>query len=135
MHIEIDPESTVPLYQQLRDRIVEAVADGTLPAGTALASVRQVAGAFGINLATVAKGYDLLRQEGLVRTSRRSGSVVARDATSGPPAPAFTAAWTPRLRTLVAEAVAQGMDDDAVSAAVADELRRLHAGRREGDRA
>ena len=126
MQIDIDPRSEVPLYQQLHDRIVEAVADGSLPAGTPLASVRQLASAFGINLATVAKGYDLLRREGLVRTNRRSGSVVARDAASGPPAAGFADAWRPRLRTLVAEAAAQGMDGAAITAAVADELHRLH---------
>jgi GntR family transcriptional regulator len=130
MPIEIDPGSEVPIYQQLRDRVVEAIASGELSEGTALASVRQLAGAFGINIATVGKGYDLLRQEGLVRTNRRSGSVVARDATSGPPAADFADHWTPRLRTLVAEAIAQGMDDAAVTAAVASELHRLRSARK-----
>jgi len=127
MQIDIDPDSEVPIYQQLRDRIVEAIAAGDLPAGTPLASVRQLAAAFGINLATVAKGYDLLRREGLVRTNRRSGSVVARDAASGPPAAPFADTWTPRLRTLVAEAVAQGMGDASIAAAVTAELARLHS--------
>jgi DNA-binding transcriptional regulator YhcF (GntR family) len=131
VQIDIDPASDVPLYQQLHDRIVEAIASGELPEGTPLASVRQLAGAFGINLATVGKGYDLLRQEGLVRTSRRSGSVVARDAGSGPAAPAFADAWRPRLRTLLAEAVAQGMTDRDVTSTVAGELRRFRTG---GDR-
>lgn len=125
MQIDIDPHSEVPLYQQLRDRVVEAIADGSLPQGTALASVRQLAGAFGINLATVAKGYDLLRQEGLVRTNRRSGSIVARDPGSGPAAEGFAAPWRGRLRTLVAEAVAQGMTDAQVADAVDAELHRL----------
>ncbi len=129
MQIEIDPRSEVPLYQQLRDRVVEAIADGSLPEGTALASVRELAAAFGINLATVAKGYDLLRQEGLVRTNRRSGSVVARDAASGPAAPGFADAWTPRLRTLLAEAVAQGMTDAEVTTAVGAELHRFRPGK------
>lgn len=129
MQIDIDPRSEVPLYQQLRDRVVEAIADGSLPAGSALASVRQLAAAFGINIATVGKGYDLLRQEGLVRTTRRSGSVVARDASSGPPAAGFAESWSTRLRTLVAEAVAQGMPDDEVAAAVTTELRRLRTGK------
>jgi len=131
MQIDIDPASETPLYQQLHDRVVEAIASGELPEGTPLASVRQLASAFGINLATVGKGYDLLRQEGLVRTSRRSGSVVARDAGSGPAAPAFTGGWATRLRTLLAEAVAQGMTDDEIDDAVAGELRRFRAG---GDR-
>jgi GntR family transcriptional regulator len=116
MLIDIDPDSESPLYQQLRDQVVQAIADGTLKPGDALASVRQLAVQFGINSATVGKGYELLRQEGFVRTSRRSGSVIARgpadDATPG-----FPDEWTPRLRTLLAEAVAHGMTDDSIRAA------------------
>jgi len=115
MLIDIDPDSESPLYQQLHDQVVEAIADGTLKPGDALASVRQLAAQFGINSATVGKGYELLRQEGLVRTSRRSGSVVAR----GPadePTPGFDTGWTARLRTLLAEAVAHGMTDSDIRA-------------------
>ena len=55
------------------------------------------------------QGYDLLRQEGLLRLGRKSGAVVRRDASSGPPDPAWAQDWTGRLRTLLAEAAAQGM--------------------------
>jgi GntR family transcriptional regulator len=113
MLIDIDPNSESPLYQQLRDQVVEAIANGSLEPGQPLASVRQLAGQFGINSATVGKGYDLLRQEGLVRTSRRSGSVVAR----GPadePTPGFSGGWSVRLRTLLAEAVAHGMPAQSI---------------------
>jgi GntR family transcriptional regulator len=57
----------------------------------------------------VNKGYDLLRQEGLLRLGRKSGAVVRRDAGSGPPDPGWARDWTGRLRTLLAEAAAQGM--------------------------
>lgn len=108
MLIDIDPDSESPLYQQLRDQVVQAIADGSLRPGDALASVRQLAGQFGINAATVGKGYDLLRQEGLVRTSRRSGSVVARGP-ADPTTPGFAEGWSERLRVLLAEAVAHGV--------------------------
>jgi DNA-binding transcriptional regulator YhcF (GntR family) len=108
--IDIDPHSESPLYQQLRDQVVQAIADGSLKPGDALASVRQVAGQFGINSATVGKGYELLRQEGFVRTNRRSGSVVARGP-DDPASPGFAAAWTARLNVLLAEAIAHGMSD------------------------
>jgi GntR family transcriptional regulator len=128
MQIDIDPDSEVPLSQQLRDRIVEGIASGALNAGDPLASVRQLAVDFGINVATVSRGYELLRGEGLVRTNRRSGSVVARGPESGPPAPGFPAEWSGRLRTLLAEATAQGMSADEVSGAVGhvlDDFARL----------
>lgn len=114
MQIDVDPHATAPIYQQIRDRIVEAVASGALAPGEQLASVRQLAVAFGINVATVAKAYDLLRREGLIRTNHKSGSVIARGPHTGAPHPAFLGDWMPRLTTLLAEAVAQGMPPDEV---------------------
>jgi DNA-binding transcriptional regulator YhcF (GntR family) len=125
MPIELDPVSAVPIYQQLRDRIVESIADGSLAPEAPLASVRQVAVEFGINVATVSKGYDLLRSEGLVRTNRKSGSVVARGPHSGPAEPALVQDWSARLTTLLAEATAQGMSRTQVRDAVDDVLSRF----------
>jgi GntR family transcriptional regulator len=109
MLLSIEPDGPVPIYQQIRDRIVEAIARGWQPAGSALPSTRQLAVDLGVNFHTVNKGYDLLRQEGLLRLSRKSGAVVRRDASSGPPDPGWVQDWTGRLRTLLAEAAAQGM--------------------------
>ena len=109
MLLSIEPDGPVPIYQQIRDRIVEAIAAGRLPAGSALPSTRQLAVDLGINFHTVNKGYDLLRQEGLLRLGRKSGAVVRRDASSGPPDPGWTQDWTGRLQTLLAEAAAHGM--------------------------
>ena len=109
MLLSIEPDSPVPIYQQIRDQIVEAIASGRLPAGSALPSTRQLAVDLGINFHTVNKGYDLLRQEGLLRLGRKSGAVVRRDAGSGPPDSGWAEDWTGRLRTLLAEAAAQGM--------------------------
>jgi DNA-binding transcriptional regulator YhcF (GntR family) len=128
MLIDIDPDSEVPLYQQLRDQVLVAIADGSLTPGEPLASVRQLAGQFGINSATVGKGYDLLRQEGLVRTSRRSGSVVARGP-AGEQTPGFEQGWTARLRTLLAEAVAHGMPERGIREATDSVLRDFAASR------
>lgn len=109
MLLSIEPDGPVPIYQQIRDRIVEAIADGVQPAGSPLPSTRQLAVDLGVNFHTVNKSYDILRQEGLLRISRKSGAVVQRDARGGPPNPTWTKDWTARLRTLLAEAAAQGM--------------------------
>jgi GntR family transcriptional regulator len=117
--IELDGE--VPLYQQIRDRIVEAVADGTLRAGDPLPSTRQLASDLGINFHTVNKAYDVLRAERLLQLNRRSGAVILRDPSSGPPAAGVAEAWSTRARTLLAEAIAHGMTD----AEVLDRCQRL----------
>jgi GntR family transcriptional regulator len=114
MLLSIEPDGPVPIYQQIRDRIVEAIADGDLPAGSGLPATRQLAVDLGINFHTVNKGYDLLRQEGLLRIGRKSGAVVHRDANSGPPRPGWEQDWAARLRTLLAEATAQGMPADDI---------------------
>lgn len=105
MILNVDLAGEVPIYQQLRDQIVEAIADGELVAGSALPSTRALASDFGINFHTVNKAYDLLRQEGLIRLNRGTGAVV----TAGVADPPFLADWTARARTLLAEAVAKGL--------------------------
>ena len=114
MLLSIEPDDPVPIYQQIRDRIVEAIAGGRQPAGSGLPSTRQLAVDLGVNFHTVNKSYDLLRQEGLLRLSRKSGAVIQRDPGSGPPRPDWAEDWAARLRTLLAEAAAQGMPADDI---------------------
>ncbi|HEY2555877.1 MAG TPA: GntR family transcriptional regulator [Diaminobutyricibacter sp.] len=116
MQIEIDPLSTTPIYQQIRDRVVEAVAGGDLAPGDQLSSVRQLAVDFGINVATVAKAYDVLRNEGIIRTNHKSGSVIARGPGTDPADDAFVSDWSARLATLLAEAIAAGLADSEIVA-------------------
>jgi DNA-binding transcriptional regulator YhcF (GntR family) len=116
MLLSIEPDGPVPIYQQIRDRIIEAIAGGAQPAGSGLPSVRQLAVDLGINFHTVSKSYDILRQEGLLRIGRKSGAVVRRDPSSGPPDPGWIPDWESRLRTLLAEAAAQGMPAEAITA-------------------
>ena len=114
MILTVDVTSDVPIYQQLRDRVVEAIADGRLAAGDSLPATRALAADFGINFHTVNKAYDVLRQQGLVRVQRKTGATVTKDPTTGPPDDAFVDDWTARARTLLAEAVANGMAADEV---------------------
>ncbi|MCV7402861.1 GntR family transcriptional regulator [Mycobacterium fragae] len=110
MIINVDLSGEVPIYQQLRDRVVEAIAEGELIEGSALPATRALAADFGINFHTVNKAYDLMRQQGLIRLNRKTGAVV----TPTPADPAFRAEWTARARTLLAEAVAKGLRADEV---------------------
>jgi GntR family transcriptional regulator len=114
MLLTVEPDGPVPIYQQIRDRIVEAIASGQQPAGSALPSTRQLAVDLGVNFHTVNKSYDILRQEGLVRVNRKSGAVIRRDAGSGPPDADWTQDWTARLATMLAEAAAQGMGPEEI---------------------
>ena len=110
--LNVDLASEVPIYQQLRDRIVEAIAEGVLTEGSPLPATRALAADFGINFHTVNKAYDLLRQQGLIRLNRGTGAVVTSTA-AGPP---FRTEWAARARTLLAEAIAKGLPADEVLA-------------------
>lgn len=120
MQLTLDLDSEVPIYQQIRDRIVEAIASRQAREGDPLPSTRQLAADFGINFHTVNKAYDLLRQQGVIRINRKSGAVIRRDAATGPPEATFVDDWEERMRVLLAEATVQGMDRQ-------DVLRRCEA--------
>ena len=77
MILRFDFSSPVPLYRQLRDQIVIGIAGGQLVPGEHLPTIRALAEESGINMMTVSKAYQLLKQEGYITTDRRSGAVVA----------------------------------------------------------
>ena len=110
MILSIDLASEVPIYQQLRDQIVEAIAEGVLTEGSSLPAARTLAADSGINFHTVNKAYDLLRQQGLIRLNRKSGAVVTAAVTD----PMVPSDWAAKVRTLLAEAVARGIPPDEV---------------------
>ncbi|MDQ2659142.1 MAG: GntR family transcriptional regulator [Verrucomicrobiota bacterium] len=76
MHITIDEESRVPIYQQIANEIKRLIVGGELPPETALPTVRQVAGDLGVNFNTVATAYRELQEEGLLTVRHGSGAVV-----------------------------------------------------------
>ena len=84
MDIVIDADSPVPPYEQVRLRIAELAADGTLAAGTRLPPVRQLAGELHLAVNTVARAYRELEQAGLVETHGRAGTLVTARATGTP---------------------------------------------------
>ena len=72
----------LPIYRQLRDRVVAMILEGVLEDGDALPSVRNVAAEYRLNPLTVLKGYQELVDEGLVEKKRGRGMFVndgARD--------------------------------------------------------
>ena len=76
MLLRLDFDSTVPLYMQLRNQVVNAIAEGELKYGQRLTPVRALAEESGVNAMTVSKAYQLLDKEGYIHTDRRRGAVV-----------------------------------------------------------
>lgn len=74
----MDPKwnDDLPIYRQLRDRVVDMILEGVLGDGDALPSVRNVAAEYRLNPLTVLKGYQELVDEGLVEKKRGRGMYV-----------------------------------------------------------
>ena len=66
----------LPIYRQLRDRVVAMILEDVLGDGDALPSVRNVAAEYRLNPLTVLKGYQELVDEGLVEKKRGRGMFV-----------------------------------------------------------
>lgn len=76
MRIELDFSSEKPIYEQLYEAIIKAMATGELKPNESLPSVRALGEEIGINLHTVNKAYNLLKDEGYITMDRRKGAIV-----------------------------------------------------------
>jgi GntR family transcriptional regulator len=78
----MDPQwdDSLPIYRQLRDRVVAMILEGVLKEGDPLPSVRSVAAEFRLNPLTVLKGYQQLVDEQLVEKRRGRGMFVSEGA-------------------------------------------------------
>lgn len=68
----------MPLFDQLRTAVIDAVRDARLPPGTRLPTVRELAGELGLAANTVARAYRELETAGIIETRGRRGTFVAR---------------------------------------------------------
>ena len=71
---------SLPIYRQLRDRVVAMILEGVLNDGDPLPSVRSVAAEYRLNPLTVLKGYQQLVDELLVEKRRGRGMFVTEGA-------------------------------------------------------
>ena len=85
MLLRLDFSSDMPIYQQIRNQVVTAIASGQLKPGEKLPTIRALAEECGINMMTASKAYQLLKSEGYITTGRRDGATVRLpDAGPGP---------------------------------------------------
>lgn len=104
MLLRLDFTSDVPIYQQIRNQVVVAIASGELKPGEKLPTVRALAEEAGINMMTASKAYQLLKAEGYITTGRRDGAMVRV------PSPGADAGTIEGLRLRLCELRLAGMD-------------------------
>jgi GntR family transcriptional regulator len=71
-----DWREDVPIYRQIKDRIIAAILDGSIKEGDAIPSVRTVAVDLQVNPLTVSKAYQELADDGIVERRRGLGMFV-----------------------------------------------------------
>lgn len=75
----INPQSKLPLYEQLIEQLRRQIVLGTISPDAPLPSVRQLSVELGINPNTVQKAYREMEQEGLIVSVPGRGSFVTND--------------------------------------------------------
>jgi GntR family transcriptional regulator len=102
MLLRVDSSSGLPIFEQLAASVRSELARGTLRAGDRLPGAREVADALQVNIHTVLKAYQQLRDEGILDLRRGRGAVVTDAA-------ALPAGLVDEARALVERARAAGV--------------------------
>jgi GntR family transcriptional regulator len=117
----LDGHSGVPVYRQLIDQVLAAVAIGTLSTGDQLPTVRQVAVDLTINPNTVMRAYREMEIRGILDTQQGAGTFIAAQK---PPPPQEERER--RLTQLADELVARAGSLGFTLAEVLERLRQMH---------
>jgi len=83
--VQLQPESHVPLYIQLRDQLRALVNTGGLRPGDRIPASRELAVQLGVHRTTVANAYAELEAEGLIRGHMGRGTFILHEDGAGKP--------------------------------------------------
>lgn len=111
MLIRIDADSGRPLFEQVASSVRSGILAGRIRPGDRLPTAREVAEALEINLHTVLRAYQQLRDEGLIDLRRGRGAVVSASA-------APLAELAGEVADLVHRAARLGISPDTLAAIV-----------------
>ena len=78
----LDLLSGVPIYRQIMDQVLGAIATGALAAGDQLPTVRQLAVDLAVNPNTVIRAYRELELQGVLETQQGTGTFISHQKTS-----------------------------------------------------
>lgn len=123
MRIILSSTSSVPMYEQIKTQVRNAVHAGELAEGALLPSLRQLALELRVSVITVTRAYNDLVAEGLVRNEHGRGFVV-RAVDAGAAGSALAARVDDATDELVQAARAARMTIDDIRRKVEDAWNR-----------
>lgn len=77
MNIIISNSSSIPIYEQIKNAIIDAIIAGDIKEDESIPSIRALAQDIRISVMTIKKAYDELEKEGYIVTRQGKGSFVA----------------------------------------------------------
>lgn len=118
MKIEVDLDSPVPVYEQVRTQLGAYIDAGVLAPGDRLPSIRQLANDLGVATNTIQRAYRELEAAGVIQARGRHGTVVLARSDDADSSETVTPAMRRAAERLAQEAVASGGGvDDVIRAA------------------
>ena len=77
MHLIISNSSSVPIYEQIKEQIIEQIMNDELKEDEILPSIRSLSKDIKISLMTIKKAYDQLESDGYIVSIAGKGTFVA----------------------------------------------------------
>jgi len=121
MIINLNYNSEIPIYLQLRNEIIRGIGSGQFKYGESLPSIRSLANDLHVNSMTINKAYALLKQEGYICIDRRHGAKVLPSQDSLIKEKVYS-----DLQLLASEAIIKGMKKDDFLNLCKDMVKQLH---------
>jgi GntR family transcriptional regulator len=116
MLYRIEPDSSIPIYDQIVNQVIFGIASGSLVVGELIPSVRDLAKRVMVHPNTVARAYQELERRGILEARRGKGMEVT--------------ALAPRLcrgerQDIVRKRIREALHEAVTSALPAEEIRLL----------
>jgi GntR family transcriptional regulator len=123
MRFTVNPSDGMPIYRQIMQQIVDAIAGGVLMPGDQLPSHRDLAQTLVVAPLTIKKAYDELERSGHIRMQRGQGSFVTEQPVFSEPQKLER--LRPTARRLASEAMLLGVPLESVTAILRVEAEAL----------
>ena len=125
MLLDVQPDSPVPIYQQIVDQVIFGIAAGGISEGAMIPSVRDLAQRHLVHPNTVAKAYQELERMGVLESKRGRGMVVTA-AAEDTCRTRRQAIVRERIRSALREAKSSALPADEIRSLVEEELHRVN---------